>query len=232
MKSARFFALTSLRVLAVTFVVISFQNCGVLADKPQDGSASLSSASAQLQSKAMEILTRKCSSCHNAQSSSGDIGSITDVNSLLYYRLVVPNEPQISDLYTVIQNGEMPIGGSMTTAEIKTIYDWINEGFSTSSPPVVAPPTACTTLMPTYSCIRSKIFALRCATCHMNGRTDGGVSVQTYTSTLSLVVAGRADMSVLYTDVNNNIMPRGGAPLSAAEKSAIQTWINNGALNN
>jgi len=50
------------------------------------------------------------------------------------------------------------------------------------------------------------------------------------------VAPGNANNSALYLKVAGNTlgaqMPLGGQPLSAAEVSAIQTWINNGAQNN
>jgi hypothetical protein len=61
----------------------------------------------------------------------GDIGFITDINALKYYRFVVPGEPQLSPLYEVIAKGEMPPSGPLAQAQAQIIYDWIFEGMLT-----------------------------------------------------------------------------------------------------
>jgi hypothetical protein len=109
-------------------------------------------------------------------------------------------------------------------------------------------------VQPLLSDIQAKIFTPKCATpaCHVPNGT-GPMSLQTGVSYTTLVgpggtgVAspvyaprlranpGNANNSVLYLKVAGTLgsrMPLNQQPLSAAEISAIQTWINNGAQNN
>jgi hypothetical protein len=66
-----------------------------------------------------------------------------------------------------------------------------------------------------------------------------GASATTVTGcTGERVMANNAAMSVLYqvvseaTPCGGSQMPKGGTPLSAADQTMIEDWINGGALNN
>lgn len=109
-------------------------------------------------------------------------------------------------------------------------------------------------LQPTLSSIQANIFTPKCvnAGCHPGGGAPmslangqsyntlvgpGGTGVTSSGyAPLLRVSPGNAANSVLYLKVSGTtlgtIMPVGRPPLSAAEVTAIQTWINNGAQNN
>ncbi|MGE0631913.1 MAG: c-type cytochrome domain-containing protein [Pseudobdellovibrionaceae bacterium] len=208
-------------------MTVFFQNCS--SPKRSGGSSNAPTVNV-LEDKAIAILNKRCVSCHNAESSSANIGSLSDLESMLYYRLVVPGEPQLSDLYTVIQKGTMPPTGSLTADEAIIIYDWINEGINPEEN-IGVPPTPCGPNDNRLSCLRGSIFGPRCATCHMNGNSQGGVSLDSYTAVMNLVIAGNSAGSALYQAVNSNSMPPNG-PLAAQEKALIKSWIDSGAPNN
>ncbi len=85
---------------------------------------------------------------------------------------------------------------------------------------------------PTFTELNQTIFGPRCLTCHSGGNPSGNYGMDNYNLVVSEVVAGDADSSDLYLRVIDDTMPRGQAPLSAAEKTQIRDWINAGALNN
>lgn len=102
-------------------------------------------------------------------------------------------------------------------------------------------------VQPTLSSIQANIFTPKCvnAGCHPGGggpmSLANGQSFNTLVNQNSAynrprVQPGNANNSALYLKVAGTtlgqIMPLGRPPLSAAEVSAIQTWINNGAQNN
>ncbi|NUO84455.1 hypothetical protein HUU05_30640 [candidate division KSB1 bacterium] len=109
-------------------------------------------------------------------------------------------------------------------------------------------------IQPTLSSIQANIFTPKCvnAGCHPGGGAPMSLaSGQSYNTLVGAggtgvtssgyapllrVSPGNAANSVLYLKVAGNtlgnIMPLGRPPLSAAEVTAIQTWINNGAQNN
>ena len=102
-------------------------------------------------------------------------------------------------------------------------------------------------IQPTLSSIQANIFTPKCvnAGCHPGGGAPmslaSGQSFGTLVNQASAynrprVQPGNANNSALYLKVSGNTlgstMPLGRPPLSPAEVSAIQTWINNGAQNN
>lgn len=102
-------------------------------------------------------------------------------------------------------------------------------------------------IQPTLSSIQANIFTPKCvnAGCHpggggpmslANGQSFGTLVNQNSAYNRPRVQPGNANNSALYLKVAGTtlgqIMPLGRPPLSAAEVTAIQTWINNGALNN
>ncbi|MGH7492194.1 MAG: hypothetical protein ACREOO_07345 [bacterium] len=110
--------------------------------------------------------------------------------------------------------------------------------------PMTAPPVQ---LQPTLSSIQANIFTPKCvnAGCHpggnapmslANGQSFGMLVNQASAYNRPRVAPGNANNSALYLKVSGTTlgarMPTVGQPLSAAEVSTIQTWINNGAQNN
>ena len=219
----------------ITFLsclLILFENCSMVG-RPQ-GSGGSGDASLALQGLAMKVIQARCISCHNAQMPSGGVDYLTNQDALLYYRLVVPGEPELSYLYTLISDGEMPPPPDhLPASEVKAVYDWIKDGFS--QPGLgVTPPTPPATLGPTFASINRLILQPKCLGCHNSGNSQGGVSFSSYASTMNTVQPGNINASSLYTSTvrPGGDMPRGSAPLSSAEMSTIQTWIVNGAMNN
>lgn len=221
-------------VFSILTVLVLFQNCSVVGT-PQDDIAGLSSKSYSeqdlLESKAFRVINNRCASCHSAEMPSGGIDYITNLDSLLYYRMVIPGEPQLSVLYNVIQSGEMPPGKPLSISEAKDIHDWILDGFKESTPTVTPPPPNAP-LAPTFASITARIIQPRCLGCHNNNRQDGGVNLATYQGVRNTVQPGNLNASTFYTEVNAGTMPRNGNRLTNTEISTIGQWIMNGALNN
>ncbi|MCM2277910.1 MAG: IPT/TIG domain-containing protein [Oligoflexia bacterium] len=85
----------------------------------------------------------------------------------------------------------------------------------------------------TFSSIFQNILQPKCNSCHAGNGAPKGVDYSTYAKTMSTgsVLAGNAASSKLYLRTIDGTMPKNASPLSAAEETTIQTWINNGALN-
>lgn len=90
------------------------------------------------------------------------------------------------------------------------------------------PPPAQTT----FQTLNTTIFAPRCVGCHSGAMPAGNYDMSTYAGIMSRVTVNNPAMSLLFTRVNDDSMPRNGTPLTAAEKSAISDWISAGAPNN
>lgn len=222
-------------------LIFTYQNCAYVADSGMaPGGSSVSSLapdtegekSALLEKNAMSVLKGKCFSCHNSQNAMGGIDFITDVNSLKYYRLAIPGEPQISPIYDVIAKGEMPPNAPLSQAQAQAIYDWIFEGMVGDSSGVVPPGGTAGALEPKFQSIFAKIIQPKCLGCHSQALQRGGVNLSTYTATMNTVQPANPGASSFYTSTQMARMPQGSGPLNPSEMTAIRDWITNGALNN
>jgi len=212
-------------------LVLSYQNCS----NSFVNSSGLSSGITEqdiMQQKAMQVLTTRCSSCHNADLKSGGV-DVLSVNDMLALGIVIPGEPSLSLVFTQIQNGSMPPSKPLAQAEVDAVFSWISEGFKDSTPVITPPPPTPTTLEPKYASIYTKILQPKCLGCHNSGSSNG-VSFSSYNATMNTVQKTLPLSSALYTAVaTRRTMPK-GAPgsLSAAETKAIFDWITAGAANN
>lgn len=225
-------------------VLLTYQNCAYVGAPGADPSELASVNSTQgadndeairtaiLEKDALAVLNARCVSCHNPDNPKGDIGFITDINALKYYRLVVPGEPQLSPLYEVIAKGEMPPSGPLAQAQAQIIYDWIFEGMLTDQAGVTPPKGVSGVLEAKFQSIFMNIIQPKCVGCHNAAASAGGLDLSTYTKVLSIVVVNKPIESAFYDSVNKGRMPKGRAMLSASELTAIRDWITNGAQNN
>ncbi|MGZ3691371.1 MAG: c-type cytochrome [Pseudobdellovibrio sp.] len=230
------------QIIVIKIIVLSslmmlfYQNCSNNMAPMNLDSPSLASLSAdQVQVEAMSILSSKCAACHNASAAAGDIGYITDLNSLEYYRLVVPGEPMLSPLYSVLSTDDQHTS-ILTQDESNLLYRWINETL-VNNPAGITPPTT-TALTATYASIAQNILTPRCNSCHgaTAGTTGGGKNFSNYANLMASgqVTAGNAANSTLYQSITRTTdqMPKGGVPLTSQEMQIIMDWINAGAMNN
>lgn len=219
-------------VLCGFIVLIAYQNCS--GKKLDEASSQASSATEQdvATDKALTILARKCSSCHDSNIKAGGV-DVLDLNDMLARGVVVPNEPLLSRLFTEVQSGSMPPASALSTSDVQAISDWIALGFKTA--PVIGPlpPGTAIPLAANFASINANILKTKCLGCHNANNLSGGVSYSTYVSTMNTVQRTLPMSSSLYTAVAvRNTMPKGGALLNAAEAKAIFDWISAGALNN
>lgn len=224
MNRKKFFIIASL-----VFLAMNYQNCSASHESELNSASSLGLS--EVDQKAQAVLMTRCYSCHKPDLKSGGL-DVTDQNYMLFNRLIVPGEPQLSILYQRIQDGSMPPSSTLSYADTQAIADWIMNSFKTALPPVATPTP--TVLTPTYASINNLVLKLSCTNCHRSGNAQGGLALDTYQGVKNAVVVGDAMNSALYTSIAvRNTMPQGaGGSLSAAQKAAIRTWINNGALNN
>ena len=217
--------------MAAGAAIVLFQNCSPShtssnESKTLPGPIGTPEGTLALQGTSIEILSARCYSCHNPNNPSGSIADITDVDELLYKRLIIPGEPQLSLLLTEVQSGNMPQNSEPLDASlVKIVNDWI-VGLKAAPPPGGG---TVITLGPTYSAINNLIIKPKCLNCHNSTSAAGGVSFSTFQQLMNTVVAGNPGASVFYTEIIGNTMPPNG-PLSQPEKDAIMQWITSGAL--
>ncbi|MFG0250972.1 MAG: DUF2231 domain-containing protein [Phycisphaeraceae bacterium JB051] len=98
---------------------------------------------AQLLSRVTQIMEQRCAECHGAENArpKGDFGYVTDLAKMAKNPdLVIPGDPDNSELFLMIDLGDMPPEKSkfapMPAEEIKAVYDWIKQGaFAIGEPP-------------------------------------------------------------------------------------------------
>jgi len=230
-------SLQAISLLSIFTMIIMFQNCSVISPGRDDGSLSASSKSddaALLERKAMSILSGRCVSCHNPQIAEGGIENITDINYLLYYRLVIPGQPEISDLISVIKEGTMPPGQPLRNDELEALNQWILSGLVDESGGVGLPGGG-GVLEARYSSIQTRIFNIRCVSCHSGANPPDGINLTAYAGARAVVTPGNAANSRLMLALRRpgaDFMPRNGTRLSAEELTRMDEWINGGALDN
>ncbi len=234
-------------LFSAVFIVLvtSFQNCGYVGQS-DPGSFMLSSQYVTYDDVREKVFVPYCLSCHQGVTPSGNLDLSTFTGAL---QSVVPYDPANSILSFSIRNGSMPPAPApvLSQADMDLVANWILSGApesatgpmptpvptATPAPTATPVPTATPASMATFTYINNNILVTKCLGCHASpAPMGGGYSYSTYATTLSSVVAGNAAASPLYTAVLNNSMPKNGPALSAAEKTAIQNWINAGAQNN
>ncbi len=67
-----------------------------------------------------------CLSCHGA-GSGGNHLNLTSRQAMLDSKVLVSGNPQASRVYTSVQNGSMPPGGKLSSANIEVLRQWIQE---------------------------------------------------------------------------------------------------------
>jgi uncharacterized membrane protein len=220
-----------LGLVAGFVVLVSYQNCA----KPVSQSSYVVSGLTELdiaESKALQVLTTRCSSCHSADVPSGGV-DVLSVDSLLASGAVIPTEPGLSPLFQAVSGGSMPPSKPLAQDEILAISDWITKmqkDTGVTLPPGQQP----LPLGPNYASIYQNVLRVSCLGCHNSGNARGGVSFSTYAATMNTVQRTLPNNSSLYTSIAvRNTMPQGaGGSLSADQKRAIFDWITAGAANN
>lgn len=212
---------------------LAFQNCSQLGyDENKATSLSVGlSESDVLEQKAMLVLQNNCVSCHNAEIPSQGV-DLTNVSLMLLVGVVIPNEAGQSPLMQVLMNPSMPEHGTLKQKDINVLSKWISEGFKEQYP-VDIPNATPIPLGPTWASLKQNIFSKKCAGCH--NANSPRVNLTTIAGVLSRVTPGNAGSSLVYRRVSGlqaPTMPLNLTPLSAAEITAIEGWINAGAMNN
>lgn len=208
--------------------LLLYQNCGKPTELQYSSTLDLNSQLSK-QEASLIVLQRNCSECHSPAVANGGVGDITDLNYLIYSRIIIPGEPELSPLVTVVSNGQMPLNQSaLSSFEVQVLKDWIKGlNQSTGSGGTLQGQT----IEPKYSVLAAQIFTSRCTTCHANRN----YKLNSYNEIMRIVTARDPANSLLYQSVtvgaNGGRMPQGGG-LSSAQIKAIEDWISAGALNN
>jgi hypothetical protein len=96
--------------------------------------------------------------------------------------------------------------------------------------PITTLPT-CDTVNMKFTANVVPILSANCYSCHGNGRTFGGVNLDTYANVKLLANDGSLLGAITHAS-GFSPMPKNAAQLSNCDINKIRDWINRGALNN
>jgi hypothetical protein len=196
------------------------------------------------------IFQPQCAHCHSGSGASGGVDLSSYQTIKANSGLIVAGDPKSSKIYTEVESGDMPDGGSpLTAVEVQAIGDWILAGAPDGSftyvqptqppgpatppanPPPPQPPKSAT-----FTEVRAQIFAPLCVRCHAGAHPSGQVDLTSYQNIMAnakkLAVPGDASHSLLYTEIDGGSMPLRGPKLSSALIQLMGDWIAGGAKNN
>ena len=95
--------------------------------------------------------------------------------------------------------------------------------------------TTCDTSTAKFAAYMSPLMTAQCATsnCHSASRQAGGVNLSSYTAIKNYITSNKATfLGSIKHSSGYSQMPSGGAKFSDCNITKIETWINNGLLNN
>jgi cytochrome c553 len=178
------------------------------------------------------ILITNCSGCHGANQQPRFAVQNAQISHdvLLQFALINPQTPANSRVVQKIRGGHQNISQNVADQMQSAIEQWMMQ--VSSSPgggPITAPE-----LKASFSSIHALILVPKCVGCHNPQGVRPSEDYTNYTTTRSTgkISPGNAKGSEMYRECLSGAMPENALRLSAAELSAMETWINNGALNN
>lgn len=167
------------------------------------------------------------SRCHN--SIDHDHGyDLTDYASIVK-RGIKAGDFKNSEIYQslVTSSNRMPVGLTLTSNQIQTIAQWIEEGANNTT----CAGGSCDTTVVTYSGTIKPLLDVYCTNCHgVDPSNGGGIDLTTWDNVKSFVDGG-SFLGDVRQESGYNPMPKGGAKLSDCNISKIEAWINRGAKN-
>ena len=151
-----------------------------------------------------KVLAPKCLSCH--------AWAATETQTLKY---VKKGQPELSPLFIAVDNGSMPLGGTINDSQKEMIKLYI-AGLSAAAPT----PTPSPTPMPdkvTYAMLKSSLLDDKCIGCHDLMSTEEGL--------MDFFTPGSPNTSPLYLRTADGTMPLYGSPLPEDQLKMIKRYI-------
>jgi hypothetical protein len=174
----------------------------------------------------LSLITSNCTmkNCHNTNN--GEVFNLTNYTAIM--RIVVPGNPNASQLYTSITVGgedPMPPSGPLSSDQIALIAKWISQGAKNLTCDY------CDTSKYTFSGTIFPLIQNYCIGCHSGSNVSGNVvSLENYNP-----VKAQADNGQLIGTITHTCckpMPQNGPMLSDCIITQFKNWIKHGAKDN
>ncbi len=179
----------------------------------------------------LPIFVSNCamSGCHDAATGADDY-ILTNYGAIMASddgKGIRAGQSSRSEIWEVIESGEMPPKKKLTAMEKSIIKTWIDDGAKNGMNCV----SACDTSVYSFSGAISPIIAKQCLGCHQNPGASGGLDLSSYNNVKNVGLNGKLMNSLRGTNGLSK-MPPSGAGLSDCELKQVQKWIDNGAPQN
>jgi uncharacterized membrane protein len=175
------------------------------------------------------ILNSSCaySGCHDAASQQDGV-DLSSYSRIMATADVRPGNPDGSDLYEVLEDGEMPPAPNnpLSNEQKQMIYNWIKQGALNNQCI-----SDCDTSNVTFSKNIITITDSYCKGCHSGASPDAGISITNFAEIQTLAADGRL-LGVIEHKQGYSPMPKNQNQLSDCQIETIKIWINDGMPNN
>lgn len=193
-----------------------------------------------LAAKARDILQQHCFDCHGKDPAKvrGDLNVFEPKHMLDKERkIVVPGQPEQSDLVKQVDKGTMPPGKrpKVPEAERKLLRDWVKAG-APALAKVQAPPPPPTATPAQLAARAKEILRAHCFDCHGGTRASANIRILDHAQLLKKkkIVPGKPEESILLqlvTATDDNVMPpKTQPPLAPGDIDALRQWLLHGAV--
>lgn len=183
----------------------------------------------------LPLLQSACaySGCHDAATAEEGIvlDSYFHLMNSEESNLVVPGQPQNSELYEVLvednPNKLMPPpneGGPLSQAQIDLIWTWLEQGALNTSC------VDCDSTLASFSGVIVPTLSASCTSCHSGASPDGQLDLTTHAGVVNAVDT-RNLMGCIQHSPYAEAMPPSGNPLTDCQIQQFQNWINAGMPN-
>lgn len=183
----------------------------------------------------LPILQSSCgySGCHDAATAEEGIVLVSYASMMNSEEsnLVVPGQPQNSELYEVLVKDNpdklMPPpgeGGPLSQEQIDLIWTWLEQGAVNNSC------ANCDSTLASYSGAIELTLAASCTSCHSGANPDGQVDLTSHANVVD-AVTNRNLMGCIRHDAYAPAMPPSGNALTDCQIQQFQNWIDAGMPN-
>ena len=174
----------------------------------------------------LPIFVSNCamSGCHDAVTHADkyDLSNYTAIMK----KGITPGNPDNSEIWEVIVDGEMPPNGSLTREQKVYLKSWIAAGAKNGTNCVVQ----CDSNVFTYSSAMTKIMS-NCTGCHSGTNASGQIDLSNHNGVKTVALNGRLMGSVTSQNGYVSMPPYGSPRLTNCQISQLQKWIKNGCQN-
>jgi len=174
----------------------------------------------------LPIFVSNCamSGCHDAvtRAEKYDLSNYTAIMK----RGITPGNPDNSEIWNVIVDGEMPPNGSLTREQKSYLKSWIAAGAKNGTNCTVQ----CDSNIYSYSGAVSKIMS-NCTGCHSGSNASAQVDLSNHAGVKTVATNGRLIGSVTSQTGFASMPPYGSPRLTPCQITQLQKWINNGCQN-